>query len=215
MGMENIQQETTNEGSMDPTEFLAREKTILEKFGGNARKIARVMALVSALSTAPGLTQETYAQQIPDTKTEQVEKENINEENITESGEWAKEILEKAESELTEIETKEDVVHFINSNVGSFMRECYFPTKGDIKQAELAPNLTLRRYSVDDLKLIVEVSEQFKIIIQGLNTKYNVGENIDKVEKNLADIGDKASTETSYSSRKQAKASSGYIILRP
>ncbi len=198
-----------------PEQALNKEKTLFERFSGKAKKIARVMTLVSALSAAPGLVQEAYAEQkSPDVKVKQVEKESINEANVTESGKWAKEILDQAKSELSEVKTREDAIHFINSNAGSFMRECYFPTKGNIRQAELVPTLTLRKYSVDDLRLIAQVAEQLKTILQDLDSKYSMGGTIDKVKTNLDDIDKKASSETLYSSRKQADASSGYIILR-
>ncbi len=213
--MENIEQTNaeTEEESVESSEFesekaLGHEKTLLERFSGKARKIARVMTLVSALSAAPGLVQEAYAQQAtPGTKTEQVNKDTINEANVTESGSWAKQILEKAKSELSEVETKEDALAFINANVGNFVREWRFPTKGNIRALEYGgktySNIVSRRYSADDGKLIMQSARAFKSIIQDLDSKYQIGNIGNNAQTILDDIIKDAAEKSSYANRKR------------
>jgi hypothetical protein len=187
-------------------ETVKEEKSLLEKFTGKAKNVARVMALVSALSAAPGLVPEAHAQQAPDTKTEQVEKNTINEANVTESGKWVRDILEKAKSELSEVETKKDAIIFINVNMGDFIKEYRFPTKGNIRKAEyngkIYDNIVTRKYTKEDSKIIIETAKEFKTILQDLNSKFSL-EGYDKTQNTLDEVINKATEESSYTHRKQ------------
>lgn len=48
---------------LKPERALAEEKSIFERLRGKAREVAGVMMLMTALSAAPGFTQEAYAQE--------------------------------------------------------------------------------------------------------------------------------------------------------
>ncbi|MEI6281093.1 MAG: hypothetical protein WCP17_03820 [bacterium] len=82
MGMENVPQINTeveefesNDSKLNPDEALSREKSILDRFKGKAKSVARIMLLVSALSAGGGVVNEVYAQENkPSTNTEQIQK---------------------------------------------------------------------------------------------------------------------------------------------
>ncbi len=67
---------------LQPEKALEEEKGVLRKFQGKAKKIAGVLMLMSALSAAPGLVNEAYAEQKQSTKVEHVEKKEIKEEFV-------------------------------------------------------------------------------------------------------------------------------------
>lgn len=54
--------EQINQKELKPQEALDQERGIFEQFKSKGKEVASVLFLVSVLSTAPGLTQEAYAQ---------------------------------------------------------------------------------------------------------------------------------------------------------
>jgi hypothetical protein len=171
--MENIPQVDTEEevveDSVESTEFkpnqaLDREKTLLERFSGKAKKIARVMALVSALSAVPVVTQEAYAQENKDaTKVEKVEKEQeekIDMSKVTEASKWSKDMLEQAKSDLNEIKTADDA-DYLARDIFKIYAEYYLGIK-------------TKEYTNDDRRFVLQNVKGAVKLLGDLNKKFPV-----------------------------------------
>lgn len=196
------QQETTE---LEPEKALTQEESIFNKFHGKAKKIANVMILMTALSAAPGFTQEAYAQEkgrqpVKQEQVQQKEEDKINEAKLTGSSTWARGITESARADLKKIKTAEDAEWLIRSHFNQLVSEYYLPTKGNLKEGPYG--IKTREYSEDDTKLLLQSAKEMKQLLQDLNTKYGI-EAYDKRQEQIDDMIKKLERQSSNSFQKQ------------
>ncbi len=184
-----------------PEQILTEEKSLLERFTGKAKKIARVMTIVSALSVAPGMVQEVYAQENKSgAKVEQVQS---NPENLTEASTWASEIVEKAKADMSEIKTAKDADALLGDYLVQFLNKWRFLNKNISK--DVNKNLDKRGYTKEDTKLILQRSQEMEGILDEIDGKFGA----DKVSYSrlgrpfLKDIMKDIEWESSYAYKKQ------------
>jgi len=190
-------------------EALEEERGILGRFKGKAKSVANLMLLVSALSVAPGVVNEAYAQAgNPTNKTEQVQApskqavEKIDESKLTESGKWARNIVEAAKKDLSKIKTAEDANWLIRDYFGQFVFEYYMPTKGQVEEG--AYGTKSRVASGADLELILQEAKEMKTIIDYLNKKFGI-EAYGNRSSQINDVILKATNRASYAGQKQSE----------
>lgn len=201
--------EAAREAKLEPEQAFARERSVLERFKGKAKQVAGVLLFVSALSAGPGMVSEVYAQETkPTTWTEQVQKqekqeEKINEANLTESSKWSRSVVESARADIKKIKTAEDAEWLVRTHFNQFVSEYYMPTKGNLEEGPYG--IKTRVYTEDDSKLLLQNAQEMKEIIQELNTKFGL-EAFPKQMKQVNDMIKKLERQSSYSGQKQKEA---------
>jgi cell division protein FtsL len=163
--------------AFDSEKALEKERGILERFGGKAKHIARVMLVVSVLTSGPLLARKAYAEEgQARSKTEEVEHEKQNLEidkaKLTESSQWSGGIVESARKDLVKIKTADDAEWLVRSYFNKFVSEYYLPTKGDLKEGPYG--IKSRQYTLDDLKFLLKNARELKKILRGLNEKFGI-----------------------------------------
>ncbi|MEK7669133.1 MAG: hypothetical protein AAB350_00880 [Patescibacteria group bacterium] len=201
--------ERAEEPELKPEQALTQERSVLERFKGKAKQVAGVLLFVSALSAGPGMVSEAYAQETkPATRTEQVQKqekqeEKINETNLTESSKWSRSVVESARADMKKIKTAEDAEWLIRTHFNQLVSEYYMPTKGNLKEGPYG--IKTRDYTEDDSKLLLRNAQEMKKVIQELNTKFGI-EALDKRMEQVDDMIKKLERQSSYSGQKQKEA---------
>lgn len=197
------------EAELKPEKALAHERGVLERFKGKAKQVAGVLLFVSALSAGPGMVSEAYAQETkPATRTEQVQKqekqeEKINEANLTESSKWSQGVVESARADMKKIKTAEDAEWLVRTHFNQLVSEYYMPTKGNLKEGPYG--IKTRDYTEDDSGLLLRNAQEMKKIMQELNTKFGI-EAFDKRMEQVDDMIKKLERQSSYSGQKQKEA---------
>lgn len=211
---EEIRKTNFEAGPEKFNDSIEKEKSFLDKFYGPCKKIAQAMVLVSALSFGAGFAQKVEAG--GPRKQYRVEQNiqnygDINERNITGSGSWAQESLNRANSELSRVRTAEDAEWFIRSNIMEFVNEYFRPTKGDIQSVRAyGVDLPSRRYSQDDSKLILEKAQALRRIFHDLKARFNLM-GFDATQENLDDIIVRTKESMSYAGQKQEETRQKFI----
>lgn len=175
-GLQQNKESAPERESFDVEKGLSRERTILERFHGRAKAIARVMLFISALSAESIITKEARAEE-PGTSIQTEhnlnspdEQETIeSKKNITTSSQWAERYVNNAQAEYEDanIKTKEEARQFIITFVDTFIAEFYLPTEGQILKSS-AHTIGKRFYTGDDLNNIAEQAAKMKYIIRNL-----------------------------------------------
>jgi len=166
------------QAELKPEQAIAQERSVLERFKGKAKQVAVVLLFVSALSAGPGMVGEAYAQETkPTTRTEQVQKqekqeEKINEANLTESSKWSRGVVESARADMKKIKTAEDAEWLVRTHFNQLVSEYYMPTKGNLKEGPYG--IKTRDYTEDDSKLLLRNAQEMKKVMQELNTKFGI-----------------------------------------
>jgi len=201
--------ERVEEPELKPEQALTQERSVLERFKGKAKQVAGVLLFVSALSAGPGMVSEAYAQETkPTTRTEQVQKqekqeEKINEANLTESSKWSRSVVESARADMKKIKTAEDAEWLVRTHFNQLVSEYYMPTKGNLKEGPYG--IKTRDYTEDDSKLLLRNAQEMKKVMQELNTKFGI-EAFDKRIEQVDDMIKKLEQRSSYSGQKQKEA---------
>jgi hypothetical protein len=200
MGMESFDKE---EEQLFQSQAIEQERGLLRKFAGKAKNAASVLALVSALSAAPGMTTEAYGQQVPQTKTEQVIQNKINEANLTESSTWSRDLLNQVKDDLNKVKTDEDA-QWLAAEITKVYSEWYLPTKGTLKEGPYG--IKKREYSEDDKKLLAQNATEARKILQNLNMQHPI-KGFERIDWQFGDMIKKIKNSMTYSSQRQEEIS--------
>ena len=204
-----MREAVVEQAELKPEQAIAQERSVLERFKGKAKQVAGVLLFVSALSAGPGMVGEAYAQETkPTTRTEQVQKqerqeEKINEANLTESSKWSRGVVESARADMKKIKTAEDAEWLVRTHFNQLVSEYYMPTKGNLKEGLYG--IKTRDYTEDDSKLLLRNAQEMKKVMQELNTKFGI-EAFDKRMEQVDDMIKKLERQSSYSGQKQKEA---------
>jgi hypothetical protein len=146
--------------------FMAREQSVLEKFRGKARDVAKVMMFVSGLAAGEGMVSEAHAEQ--PRQGQKVEKAERR--NLTENSKWSDEIATEARRDLKDVQTAQDAEGLVANHFNHFVSEFYLPTKGDVVEA--AYGVKTREYSKDDASEVLDNARIMKSILEQLHAKF-------------------------------------------
>jgi hypothetical protein len=204
-----MRESSTEKAELKPEQAIAQERSVLERFKGKAKQVAGVLLFVSALSIAPGVVGEAYAQenkradQIKQVQKQEKQEEKINEAGLTESSKWSREIIESARTDMKKIKTTEDAEWLVRTHFNQFVSEYYMPTIGNLKDGPYG--IKTRDYTEDDSKLLLRNAQEIKKIMQGVNAKFGI-EAFDKRMEQIDDMINKLKRQSSYSGQKQKEA---------
>jgi hypothetical protein len=180
------------------------EKNLLGRFRGKAGNVAKLFMLMSTMAAAPNFVPSADAQErAPRASTEQIQDDVIDEEKITASGTWARDMVNTARAELGEVKTAEDAEWFVRSNISRFHSEFRRPTKGNLEKGQYGNNI--RRYSEEDLELVLESAKNIKDILDDLREKRFGDDLYEDEEEALNGMIEQLTQRTSYAGRKQSE----------
>ncbi|MHB8173190.1 MAG: hypothetical protein ACYDFU_01865 [Nitrospirota bacterium] len=137
--------------------------------------------------------------------------EHRNAEHLTASSTWIDPMVEKAEHDESELQSREDAEWFIKSTINELTQEFYFPTQGvfDARLADKdldsigAPKV--RKYTPDDGEHIREQVQKIVGIVKNVDKKFGTDFYKDYSEQ-IKDVLAKAQEESSYAHNKQIDA---------
>ena len=197
-------------GSVNPNAVIDREESLSKRLQGTAHKVAKVMMLVTALSSLSVFSNDAEAGQYryyKDTPRAEHKERNNSEQperlRLTNASKWAGEKVRGAQNDLKEIKTAQDAEWLVRLYVDGFANEFYMPSKGSSNRPNY--NAPSRIYTIDDAKYAIECAKILKGIMENLHGKYGVGKyedrqaRLDKVIVNLKQ-------QTSYSFQKEQEA---------
>lgn len=188
-----------NESPIEQIEEKTTDNTQNPKRGGfakRARDAAKIMLFASALSTGPGLVQDSNAQNLErNTKIEDTTK------NITESGSWSQVALDKIKKDLKMIKTEEDA-NWLANDISGIFREFYFPSKGVLEDNKVIDGLKKRIYTQEDRLLYLQNAKEAKEILIELNGRFKIN-GFEKIVDQADDMLKKLEVSTSYSAQRE------------
>lgn len=186
----------------DQDAAIEKERGFLETMEGKAKKVAKVMALVSALSLGAGYGEEAYARDRDDTpRAEQVERSNerpSREERLTSAGRMFDRMVDDAREDMGKIQTAEDAEWLLRAHVDQFVSEYYIPSKGGRVRKD-PYGVKVREYSEGDLHSILQNAKDMKNILNEIQEKYGIDQQ--KRSEQLDDMIQKVERRASYAGR--------------
>ncbi len=197
-------------GFINPNTIIDREESLSERLQGSARKAAKVMMLVTALSALPGLSKDAhaigYAESVGRTeRTEQVYRKDEQQSEkikVTGASAWAGEHTKKALSDLKHIKTAQDAEWMVQLHVDGFADEFYSAPRNASGRSTYN---TERVYTIDDAKYVIDCTKTLKSIMEDLRRRYSVG-NYEKRQARLDAVISNLEQQTSYSFQKEQEA---------
>lgn len=189
----------STEAPFDQNAAVEKERGFLERVEGKARQVAKVMALVSALSFGSGYAQESYAVESTDDtpKAERIERSHdrtLGKERLTSAGRMFDRIVDDARKDMSKIKTAEDAEWLLRAHFDRFVGEYYTPTRGHVRKTPFGTRV--REYSEGDLHSLLENAHDMKDILIQLHETYD----IDHTERlrQIDDIIEKVERSSSY-----------------
>lgn len=186
---------------------IEEEKSILDKFRGKARQVAKVMTLVSALSFGSGLANESRAEEPKAKKqTEQSAEQSaaeINDANVTASSRWSEALVKLANNDRSQLKSSEDAEALVTSYFNQFISEYYLPTQGELKEGSYG--MKERIYSDDDLRLLLQNAKEMKKMLEELNTQFGM-KAYENRSQQIDDVIAKLERQNSYAGKDEARA---------
>jgi len=178
-------------------------KNKMEGFLNKAKKMVGAAMLASAASVGvEGVANAETPAGKSANKAEQVQKVEIDESKITESGKLFRDIVKSILEEAKEVKTKEDADWLLRARFGSFISEYYIPSKVNLQEG--AYGTTTRKYSNEDLKLILVQAGEMKKVLEELNAKLGVDAFETYLQK-ISDLITKLEDRTSLAGQKRAE----------
>lgn len=197
-------------GSIDPNTIIEREESFSERLQGSARKAAKVMMLITALSSLSAFSNDAEAGQYryyKDTpRAEYVQKNNAEQPErlrLTNASKWVGEKVRGAENDLKQIKTAQDAEWLVRLYVDGFANEFYMPSKGSSNRPNY--NALPRIYTIDDAQYAIECAKILKGIMEDLHKRFGVG-NYEERQARLDKVIVNLNQQTSYSFQKEQEA---------
>ena len=199
---------TEGEHNVAPDKDTETQVPVGRRSSGKFGKLGRAFAMVGAFAAGSGLAAEASAGDAGGkAKQEDTEKKGkIDESKLTESGKWARSMIEAAKAELRHLETAEDAEAFVSTHFTKFVSEFYMPTKGNVKDGPYGTKSRVLTW--DDARLVAESAVAMREILVELNTKFPV-EAYDKRLEQVDDMVTKSAKRSTYAGQKQAEMLEG------
>ncbi len=197
-------------GFINPNTIIDQEKSLSERLQGSARKAAKVMMLVTALSALPGFQNDAQAHEYgannDSLRTEYIDNKNSQGSEklkLTKASKWAGEKVKSAHNDLKHIWTAQDAEWLVRIHMDGFADDFYSPPRG--ASGRYIYNAPDRVYTIDDAKYAIECARTLKGIMEDLHGRYGVV-NYEKRQARLDAVISNLEQQTSYSFQKEQEA---------
>ncbi len=200
-------------GFINPNTIIDREESLSERLQGSARKAAKVMMLITALSALPGLSKDAHAigyaeslgrpERIEQTNQQETKKTEKTEKiKLTNASRWAGEKMKSAQNDLKYIKTAQDAEWLVRLHMDEFVDEFFSPPRN--ASGRIIYNAE-RVYTMDDAKYTIECAKTLKGIMEDLQGRFGVG-NYEQRQARLDKVISNLEQQTSYSFQKEQEA---------
>lgn len=197
-------------GFINPNTIIDREESLSERLQGSARKAAKVMMLITALSALPGFAKDAEAQEYRSNndlaRTEQMYSKGSQEsekKQLTQASGWAGEKVKSALKDLRDIKTAQDAEWLVRSHMDGFVDDFYSAPRGSSGRSTY--NAPERVYTIQDAKYAIDCAKTLKGVMEDLQGKYGVS-NYEKRQARLDGVISNLEQQTSYSFQKEQEA---------
>lgn len=169
--------------------------------GGKARQVAKVMALVSALSFGSSYSQESHAFEASrgtpraERYVHSAEQRMPREERMSSVGRMFDRIADNAHRDMRKVKTAEDAELLLRAHYDEFVSEYYAPTRGNVRSRSYGTRA--REYTIGDLHSIISNANDLKGILNELHQNYGVDH--ERRSAQMDDLIQKVERTASYS----------------
>lgn len=151
--------------------------------------------------------EKSYEERLREQKAErEANSEDIGEidrNNLTASGTWSEELVQKATEDMANVADKEGAEWFVKHHGNAFIKEYYFPTKGELHGDGQAKQ---RIGTVDDWKLIYTKAQEMEEVLLAVINVYKLEDKRERIISQFADIKAKAKRRTNPAVLEQERA---------
>lgn len=127
----------------------------------------------------------------------------IDRNNLTASGTWSEELVQKATEDMANVADKEGAEWFVKHHGNAFIQEYYFPTKGELHGDGRAKQ---RIGTIDDWKLIYTKAQEMEELLLAVINVYGLEDKKERITSQFADIKAKSKRRTDPAVLEQEKA---------